>query len=200
MSEQESSLRSKLPMVSLFLSALSFLGLAVFPLFVFCIVALPLAVYSSVTARRCSPKPAMFSGALSLAAFIIAPSWYVHMYNTEACTNHERVTFSTIGNGSGLDSYAGRSICVKGYSISNNPDEPTTTIYINPDGSRSALKTIVEVHLPYGWQHTEDPIAVSGTLIINDSGHFPRYTLRAVDVRPSKTKIGIESRAPSFGC
>ena len=80
------------------------------------------------------------------------------------------------------------------------PDDPTTVIYINPDGSRSTLKTFVEVHLPYLWRHTEDPIAVSGTLIINDRGDLPRYTLRAVDVRPAKTKVGLESRAPSFGC
>ncbi len=203
MSDRDSAQRSKLPMSSIVLGVLSFLGFAVFPLFALSIPALTFAMLFLITIRHQKDRrrwPALLGVILSVAALSIAPFWYIHLYDLETAPEHERVEFANIGSGAGLDSYNGRRICLKGYAISNNPYEPTATIFISPDGDRCSLTTIVSVRLPFLWQHTELPVAVSGVLIVSHQEHYPRYTIEAIDVRPANTQIGLLERVPSFGC
>ena len=155
---------------------------------------------NAVFARKSPCRAALLGVVLSVASLSIAPFWYVHLYDLETYPEHERMEFANIGSGTGLDSYSGRRICLKGYAISNNPDKATTTIFISPDGNRSSVTTIVSVRLPFLWQHTELPVAVSGVLILNHQENYPRYTLDAIDVRPAKTQIGLLEHVPSFGC
>ncbi len=146
-----------------------------------------------------------FAGMRGPAAVItitIGPVWYGWQYKAEAVPDHRRVDFSTIEDGRGLDLCEGHRICIKGYAFHSGHDTPQLTVYLSPDGSFRRPERIIAVDVPAGWKFSDDPIAVSGTLEVNQhpSPFETRYILRAAEVRFVQTAIGLLPRAPWDGC
>jgi hypothetical protein len=180
---------SKLAVTSVVLSVIAIFGYVALPFSLFAIMALPVAIVARSATHRHrlrGRRLALASIALSVLALVTSPLWYIHQYNSESLPSHDRVAFASIddGIGTGLDRYEGRRICIKGYAIRRDPRHRQATIYMSPDGSRLRPEAIISVQLPFGWQHADHAIAVSGILTVNRqaSEYVLRYTLDATDI------------------
>lgn len=188
-------------------SALSLLAF-LHPFFLlFALFAIPLAIGASIHARAqelCGGRCALFIAGVATIVVIAAPMWHMYLYRVESLAGYERVDFAEALS-QGLDSYAERDICLKGYPAIERVSPGTRTIGFSPDGSFRLKDGSIRVCLPSGFdphQHAFAPLAISGKLAINPLGKFAneRYIFVAKEVRSVNSRYGIKPRSRGDGC
>lgn len=189
--------------------ALSVVGCAAFlelSFLAFAIVAMAFAVIGQSRIRKYRQsglRMVAVSVCLSVAALTLAPGWHLYLYRLESPLDYQRVDFSapSLLKSKGLDQFASKTICLKGYALAPNRILPLREFRFSPDGNRQSPEGSIKVVLPVDWDFQYDAIVVSGTLTVNPFASSPgdRYVVSAVAIRKSNTGYGLARRVTQ-GC
>ena len=175
-------------------------------LVVLAIAAIPMALIALRTIRQyelLGSRFVIFGLCLSVTSLVLAPAWHLHRYTSEALPHHARVDFAAVGDKDQnlLDQYDNQAICLKGYAIASREISPREFSF-SPNGDDRSADNTITVELPFGWGYRREPIAVSGTLLVNRAGktHAHRYIFKATAIRIARTPHGLAERALGNGC
>ncbi len=150
---------------------------------------------------------------LAIAALVCATlgtstsiSYHLHLYHAEAAEGAIRVDFAEamIANRHGLDTYAGKLICVKGYPVRKHLEmkwEPTE-INLSYDGSSQTLELTIPVDCSIDLDKRMTPLAISGYLEVDYSQQEPskRYRLVNSICRRGSTRFQISRLNSKNAC
>ncbi len=160
------------------------------------------ALFTALTALQATRKYQLIGGklaklaaAVAVGSILTSPAWHFHLYRSETLAGHIRTKLVT-SKTTNLDSYDGKSICLKGYSLYFGGDAKPDTFLLSPDGNFRKPETAITVEIPQSWQQQRDPIAVSGVLRVDRNATDPsrRYTLSAVKITNARNSHFLAPR------